>query len=144
MRTCDGFGVERVVFGGYTPWPSKGLPHEQAKITAQIAKTALGAEQLVPYEYAKKIVKLLKHYASDGWKIVALEQDARSVMLGALTATILGDKVVLVLGEEVAGVEKEILDLADVIVEIPMEGQKESFNVSVAAGIALYGLKIVK
>lgn len=156
FRTCEGFGVERLILSGYTPYPDlalsreapscayidgevyqndRRLPHIREKITKQIHKTALGAESLVPFEYRE--APPLDELRQLGYRIAALEQAANSTNLRNYSAP---DRIALLLGEEVDGIASEWLALADDIIEIPMFGQKESFNVSVAAGIALYEL----
>jgi len=138
FRTCEGFGVSRLILSGYTPYPTtkndSRLPHIRDKLTAQIHKT-LDAENLVPFEYQE--VPDITQLKADGYTIVGLEQDLRSVPLSSYSPP---EKIVLWLGEEVEGMTPDQRNLCDVLVEIPMQGQKESFNVSVATGIALYGL----
>lgn len=138
FRTAEGFGVERIVLSGYTPFPAfdddPRLPHQAAKITSAIHKTALGAESLVPFEFVPDIKAWLSECSQP---IIALEQSASSVDISTFDPP---EEFVLLLGEEVHGIESELLGLCDAIVEIPMRGQKESFNVSVATGIALYAL----
>ena len=138
LRTCDGFGVDRVIFSGYTPYPGKGLPHEQEKLTKQIHKTALGAEETVVWEYVDDIFETLEKLKSAGYEILALEQAEGSVSLDKFVPD--ASKNVLILGEEVCGIPADLLGKADKILEIKMVGKKESFNVSVAAGIALFQL----
>lgn len=139
FRTSEGFGVSSIILSGYSPYPTTTndtrLPHISDKLTAQIHKTALGAETMVPFVYQESVD--LDDLKKQGYRIVALEQDARSVSLNKYEAP---DKIALLLGEEVEGITPELLDQCDDIIEIPMFGQKESFNVSVAAGIALYAL----
>ena len=137
FRTSEGFGVSKIILSGYTPYPKIAgdtrLPHIANKLTDQIHKTALGAEEMVPFEYQEE-----PDFASlknDGYRVVGLEQDDRSVMLPDYKPS---EKVVLLLGEEVHGLTSELLAECDDLIEIPMHGQKESFNVSVATGIALY------
>ncbi len=139
LRTADGFGVSKIIFSGYTPYPTllgdTRLPHFADKITRQIHKTALGAETMVPFEqYEEPPLAELK---AQGFAIVGLEQDERSVML---TNYEVPAKVALFLGNEIDGIYPEYRAQCDALVEIPMRGGKESFNVSVAAGIALYHL----
>lgn len=139
FRTCEGFGVSKIILSGYTPAPSfpgdTRLPHIAEKLSHQIHKTALDAETLVPFEYQETInLALLKH---DGFRLVALEQAPTSIMLHNYQSP---EKIALLLGEEVHGVPPELLAQIDDIIEIPMVGKKESFNVSVATGIALYSL----
>lgn len=139
FRTCEGFGVEQLILSGYTPHPrvdgDERLPHIVQKLEQQISKTALGAEKLVPYEYHE--LPPLDALRADGYRIVGLEQDNRSVMLPSYEVP---DKLVLLLGEEVEGIAPELRQQCDDLVEIPMHGRKESFNVSVATGVALYAL----
>ena len=138
LRTCDGLGVAEVVVSGYTPHPDKGLPYEREKLQKALHKTALGAEESVRWRYEEDVVGVLQEYKKDGFEILALEQGEGSVDLGRYGK--LKRNAVLVLGEEVRGVSGEILEECDGLLEIPMKGRKESFNVSVAAGIALWGL----
>jgi tRNA G18 (ribose-2'-O)-methylase SpoU len=139
FRTCEGFGVSRIIVSGYSPYPKLPndirLPHIADKLTAQIHKTALGAETMVPFEYHEvPDIHLLK---KQGFTIVGLEQDKRSIMLPDYKAPL---KVALLLGEEVNGIDNNLRDQCDDMIEIPMVGKKESFNVSVATGIALYAI----
>ena len=141
FRTADGFGISKIIFSGYTPYPTleddTRLPHFADKITRQIHKTALGAEVMVPFErYEEPPLAELK---AQGFTIVGLEQDERSVMLPDYKVP---DKVALFLGNEIDGIYPEFRDQCDALIEIPMHGGKESFNVSVATGIALYHLSI--
>lgn len=139
FRTAEGFGAQKIILSGYTPYPKlekdSRLPHISEKLTSQIHKTALGAETMVPFEYTEEIqLKLLKE---DGYRIVALEQNDRSINLADYKTP---EKVALLIGEEVHGITEDLIEQCDDIIEIPMVGQKESFNVSVATGIALYSL----
>lgn len=139
FRTSEGFGVSKIILTGYSPYPTlkndSRLPHISDKLTAQIHKTALGAENMVACEYNEELN--LDSLREQGYRIVGLEQDKRSILLSEYTAT---NKIVLLLGEEVSGITDDLRKLCDDLIEIPMSGKKESFNVSVAAGIALYGL----
>ena len=139
FRTCDGFGVKHLILSGYTPYPSvkndSRLPHVTERITRQIHKTALGAEATVPFSYADYPDITALHH--QGYRVVGLEQATNSISLSSYSAP---PKVALMIGEEVDGISSELLGVCDDIVEIPMAGQKESFNVSVATGIALYAL----
>lgn len=141
FRTCEGFGVKKLILSGYTPYPSVSndprLPHISEKLTAQIHKTALGAEEMVPFVHRE--LPNLESLRKQGYHIVGLEQHERSVSLAGYRPP---EKIALILGEEVGGIESALLDHCEDIIEIPMQGQKESFNVSVAAGIALYALTI--
>lgn len=139
FRTSEGFGVSKIILSGYTPYPTipgdGRLPHIHRKLTDQIHKTALGAETMVPFEY--QTTPDLAALRSAGYRIVGLEQDDRSVMLQDYRPP---GKIALLLGEEVDGIDTSLRSSCDDLVEIPMHGDKESFNVSVATGIALYGL----
>lgn len=139
FRTCEGFGVTKLIISGYSPYPTltidTRLPHISSKLTSQIHKTALGAETMVPFDYQEE--PDLDALRSDGFRIIGLEQDPRAVILHDYVSP---DKAVLLLGEEVEGIASDLRDLCDDLIEIPMVGKKESFNVSVATGIALYQL----
>lgn len=147
LRTAEGLGIKEVICSGYTPSPLNPnlLPHLAEKIEHQIAKTALGAEKLVPIRWTDDLRKLLKRFREDGYQIIGLENridDGRKYTLGSGSLiSRLREKAILILGEEVQGIDRALYDDVDIFIEIPMVGQKESFNVSVAAGIALYALK---
>jgi tRNA G18 (ribose-2'-O)-methylase SpoU len=146
LRTAEGFGVSQVILSGYTPriHDINLLPHLRDKLDREIHKTALGAEDMLDIYSSGDIISELKKLRSDGWQIVGLENNISNVPLFTLNnptlKSALKDKVVLVLGEEVSGIDNSLYDIIDLFVEIPMRGQKESFNVSVAAGIAIYGI----
>lgn len=128
FRTADALGVTKVYLTGYT-----GTPPD-----AKIAKVALGAEEFVAWEQYKSAVRLINKLRGQGVRIAALENN--------VPGTIRLDKykpkfpLALLLGEETRGHTQQLLGLVDDIIEIPMHGQKESLNVSVACGIALYGI----
>lgn len=139
FRTSEGFGVSRIILSGYTPYPhhpgDARLPHISRKLTEQIHKTALDAETIVPFSYQES--PNIDALRADGYTIVGLEQDSNSITLPTYRPP---EKIALLLGEEVHGITGAMRQLCDELIEIPMSGQKESFNVSVAAGIALYAL----
>jgi len=141
FRTAEGFGISKLFLTGYTPYPAipndTRLPHIANKLTSQIHKTALGAEEIVSFEHRETLD--LETLKAQGYHIVALEQAEKSIPLQTYKSP---EKIALLLGEEVAGIAPEHLAACDDIVEIPMVGTKESFNVSVAAGIALYQLAV--
>lgn len=147
LRTCEGLGIEKAVFSGYTPRynDTRLLPHLRTKLNHQIAKAALDAEKLVSQESVDNLSNWLAEKRAQGYQIVGLENNltpaerSKQLILGQKST--LGDKIILILGEEVAGIPAEIRSLMDFFLEIPMQGQKESFNVSVATGIALWGLQ---
>lgn len=148
LRTAEGFGVSKVILSGYTPRVNdkKLLPHLREKLNHEIHKTALGAEEMLDIYECDDIISELQSLKKQGWQIVGLENNIRDERLVTLGGTEMKeritDKVVLVLGEEVHGIDYALYDIIDLFVEIPMKGQKESFNVSVAAGIAMYGLNM--
>jgi len=139
FRTAEGFGVKKIILSGYSPYPrianDTRLPHISEKLTLQIHKTALDAEEMVPFEYQE--VPPLVELKAAGYRIVGLEQEDRSINLADYSAP---EKIALLIGEEVHGIEAELLAQCEDILEIPMVGKKESFNVSVATGIALFSL----
>lgn len=141
FRTAEGCGVQRIIVSGYSPYPTapndNRLPHIREKLSRAISKTALGAEQSLPFEYRDS--PPLDELKAAGYTIVALEQSPDSVLLSHYNAPA---KIALLIGEEVHGISKELLSQCDVVVEIPMRGMKESFNVSVATGMALYELAL--
>ncbi len=143
FRTAEGFGVEKIILSGYTPYPllptDSRLPHISEKLTSQIHKTALGAEEMVPFEYSEQIP--LNSLKESGYRIVALEQNSRSINLSDYETP---EKIALLIGEEVHGITDDLIAQCDDIIEIPMVGKKESFNVSVATGIALYELSTAR
>lgn len=143
FRTADGCGVTKIYLSGYTPAPVDRF----GRARADLAKVALGAEKAVDWEVVgdSAVTDFIKKMKKSGVHVIALEQDERAVDYRTVDyrmadkAGKTGDKL-LILGNEVDGVSRELLDLADVIIEIPMRGEKESLNVSVAAGVAMYAL----
>lgn len=133
FRTADGAGVEKIYLVGTTPAPIDRFGRNRA----DMAKVALGAEKNIYWEQADDITKLIKNLKKDGYNIVALEQDKKSISYKKFRSS--GD-VVLIVGNEVDGIANGVLRQCDAIIEIPMKGKKESLNVSVATGIALFEL----
>lgn len=133
FRTSDGAGVDRILLCGYTPTPLDRF----GRIDQKMAKTSLGATESVPWEHVRKeaLPARLSEYANAGFSIVAIEQTPRSVSLYDFEVP---KKVVYVLGNEIDGVDPQTLALADMAIEIPMHGMKESLNVGVAGGIVLF------
>ncbi len=133
FRTSDGAGVTHVYVGGYTPAPVDRF----GRAVAEIEKTSLGASQAVPWSAVPEsdIRSLAIQLKADGFSIVAVEQTSSAVPL--LTFTV-PEKVAYVLGNEIEGVSEAWLKLADAVVAIPMQGTKESLNVSVCTGIVLF------
>jgi 23S rRNA (guanosine2251-2'-O)-methyltransferase len=139
LRTAEGLGVTEVFLTGYTPYPlaknDARLPHLAQKIDRQIAKTALGAEKLVAWHHRSDLEQLMGELKGRGFVITGLEQTPESVALQDFEPP---QKLALAVGREVEGIEPEVLALCDQLVEIPMLGRKESFNVVQAAAMALY------
>ncbi len=146
LRTAEGFGVKKVYLSGYTPrvHDQNLLPHLREKLDKEIHKTALGAENMLEIYASDDIKNTLISLKNQGWQIAGLENNIDSnklVKLGTPEAkTSIKDKLVLVLGEEVHGIDYSLHDIIDLFLEIPMNGKKESFNVSVATGIAIYAI----
>lgn len=130
FRTADALGVDRVYLVGYTPAPKDKFNRENK----EIAKVALGAEQSVAWESVKEISSLIFKLKKEGNEIVAIEQYEKATDYKNFKLT---KPTVFIFGNEVGGVEVDVLSECDKIVEIPMRGEKESLNVSVAFGIAL-------
>lgn len=135
FRTSDACGVDEIILGGITPGPIDrfGRPRPD------VAKVALGAELTIPWKACENLMDYLNDARSNGVRIIALEQSDRSVSLFDEIEKKDIDTI-LVVGNEVDGVSPEILALADTVWEIPQLGAKESLNVSVAGGVALYHL----
>jgi len=125
FRTADGAGVDKLYLTGYTPCP----PH------TQVDKVSLGAEKSVPWEYFKQVGRLLKKFREEGYNIVALEKTSESRNIFEWTPKF---PLALIVGNEKTGITKSILKYCDEAVDIPMRGKKNSLNVSIAAGIAIY------
>lgn len=145
FRTADGAGISKLFLCGYTPSPVD-VRHQQGLLMSdinggdtgaykEIAKTALGAEQFVSWEKYRQTARLIKKLKEEGVRIVALEQTPKSILYTKYKPKF---PLCLVVGNEITGISKSILELADDIIEIPMRGAKESLNVSVAFGIAAY------
>jgi tRNA G18 (ribose-2'-O)-methylase SpoU len=128
FRTADAAGIQKIFLCGYTPDPKKD---------PKISKTSLGAEKIVPWEKYKQTWRLLEGLAKSGIFTLALEQAPDSIDFRKFKPQY---PLVLVLGNEVRGLSKEILSYCDKKIEIPMKGKKESLNVSVAFGIAIFNL----
>lgn len=139
LRTSDGLGVDRVFLTGYTPYPLRGndsrLPHIAHKIHKQIAKTALGAESSVNWSFESDVFAVIDSLRSDNFQIIAIEQSTESIELPDLKSS---EDIALIVGREIEGIEQEVLSVCDKIVEIPMFGSKESYNVAQATTMALY------
>lgn len=131
FRTADAVGISKIYLTGWTPRPTDKF----GRIQKDIAKSALGAETWVLWEYKKTLIPLLGALKKDGYKIIAIEQDERSIDYRKVK---INQKTAIIMGPEVTGLDKKILDKCDIIAQIPMYGKKESLNVSVACGVALF------
>ena len=129
FRSADGFGFDHVYLCGITPTPENEA----------VTKTSLGAEDTVTWSYHKDAVRLVKGLKKDGWKVHALEDDAKAISIQG--TEIENERSVLILGSEVTGVDPGLLNLCDTIYYIPMRGEKKSFNVAIAFSIAAYALR---
>jgi tRNA G18 (ribose-2'-O)-methylase SpoU len=139
LRTAECLGVTKVYLTGYTPYPEvandERLPHIRDKLTRQIDKTALGAAELLSWEHAERAEDVIAQLHASGYSVVALEQSPDSLTISSWTPP---DKIAILLGREVEGVDESLCALCDALVEIPQFGKKESLNVVQAAAIALY------
>ncbi len=126
FRTSDGAFIEKLFLTGYTPYPPR----------KEIEKVALGATESVPWEYHKDPVEVVKKLKSQNIKIAVLEITDKKNLVWNIEKT--DFPLCLILGNEISGVSKSLIDLADISFEIPMQGMKQSLNVSVAYGIAVY------
>lgn len=133
FRTSDAIGISKIYLLGITPDPIDRFGRNRK----DIAKSALGAEITISWEHRNDKVALIKELKDSGYKIVSLEQTKDSLDYKKLS---INENIALVVGNEVNGVSKEVLELSDIKIEIPMRGGKESLNVSVATGIALFRL----
>lgn len=139
LRTAEGLGVTEVILSGYTPYPLAAgdtrLPHIAQKLHKQISKTALGAEKSQKWRHFEHFEDVLAFVRKHGYHLAAVEQSPQSVPLPDFRPPA---KVALLVGREVEGVEPEILAICNTILEIPMFGSKESFNVVQAAAMTMY------
>lgn len=135
FRTADAAGMAHIYLIGTTPAPIDRFGRPQS----DIAKTALGAEHSVSWTAYETVEEFITAMQEAGREIVALEQDARGVDYRELPPASTQSRV-FVVGNEVEGVSKKILDGTTTIVYIPMHGEKESLNVSVATGVLLFSL----
>lgn len=143
LRTAEGLGVEMVYLTGYSPYPELAvdprLPHLVRKQSRQIAKTALGSESLIKWHYDSNVLKVIEELKRRKYTIAALEQTDSAIPVKDFK---IKPKIALIVGSEVGGLDAQALAICDVQLHLPMHGRKESFNVAVAAGIALYHLKL--
>jgi len=145
LRTADGLNILTVFLTGYTPYPKTSndarLPHIISKIEKQIHKTALGAENTVHWQHHQDILRLLSRLKNDGYICYALEQTPGAIPLEQVEY---GNKIVILVGNELNGLEKQVIKNCHLTIMIPMLGAKESFNVVQAAAMALYLCRFIK
>jgi 23S rRNA (guanosine2251-2'-O)-methyltransferase len=144
FRTADGAGFSKVYLCGYTPTLTDKFGR-LGRAQKEIAKTALGAERIVPSEYVATLKETIKKLKKEGFVVIGLEQDEKAIKIGEEAGGFFLKKLIknspriaLVVGEEVSGMTAADRRLMDHLVELPMFGKKESLNVSVAGGIGLY------
>lgn len=127
FRTCDAMGIEKLLLCGITATP----PNKE------IHKAALDAEKSVPWEYSPETADAVRALIEEGYKVYAVEQVANSISLSGYTPEP-DQKIALVFGNEVKGVDQSVINICHGAIEIPQFGTKHSFNVSVSAGIVLW------
>ncbi len=144
LRSAEGLGVKKVYLTGYTPHleykNDTRLPHIVSRVSARISKTSLGAEKNINWQYFSDINDCLASLRERGFLIVALEQTPQAINIGDFKSS---QDIALVVGNETAGLDPKTLEQVDRHIQIPMAGSKESFNVSVAAAIAIYHLRYI-
>jgi len=128
FRTSDGAMVEKLILSGFTPHPPR----------KEIQKTALGATESVPWEYFKNPVEQIKNLREQGYRICCLELTDKSIPYYEVKKS--DFPICLIVGNEITGVSKELIEICDFSIEIPMYGIKQSLNVAVAYGIAVFEL----
>ncbi len=133
FRTADAAGVSKIYLTGYTPTPLDRFGRKRKDIT----KTALGAEDSVPWEAIKNPQALMKRLRVEGFSIVAVEQSPDAIDYKKLKPIF---PAAFLFGNEVRGLSSALLRKCDTVAEVPMRGRKESLNVSVAAGVILFQL----
>ena len=121
--------IEKLYLGGYTPYP----PNKQ------VFKTALGSTESVEWEHVEDVLKLIQKFKSDGIKICALEQTNKSIPYYKIKSN--NFPLCLIVGNEITGVSQKLIDLCDFSIDIPQYGIKQSLNVAVAYGIAIFELR---
>ena len=131
FRTADAAGIDKIYLSGYSPTPLDRFGRKRS----DIAKSALGAEEYVAWEYKKTISPIIAKLKKEGFYFVAIEQDDKAIDYKKVKTK---NKNAFIVGTEVTGIPKNILNNCDVIAEIPMRGKKESLNVSVSLGVALF------
>ena len=133
FRTADAAGINKIYLCGYTPAPLDRFGRKRG----DLHKSALGAEEFVPWEQKKLVCPVIAKMKREGFQVVAIEQDEKAIDYKTLRLR-RGQAHAFIVGAEVTGIPKDVLEKCDIVAEIPMRGKKESLNVSVATGIALF------
>lgn len=136
FRTADAVGIDHIYLSGYTPLPVDRFGRNRSDMN----KIALGAEQNISWSQLKNIPQDITDRQKDGAYLICVEQDTSSIPYDEVSIPPGTTELILAVGEETQGFVPELLGLADQIIEIPMRGEKESLNVSVAFGIVAYKL----
>jgi tRNA G18 (ribose-2'-O)-methylase SpoU len=131
FRTSDGAMIEKLFLCGYTPTPEK----------KEVIKTALGSQNSVNWEYIKDPIKVIASLKSNGIKVCALELTDKSISYCDVSKS--DFPLCLIVGNEISGVSQELIELCDFSIEIPQFGIKQSLNVAVAYGVAVFDLRRV-
>lgn len=129
FRTSDAFRIEKILLCGITPTP----PHRE------IHKTALGATETVSWEHKPSTLEAIEELKANGYKVFSIEQTKNSIMLDEFSLEAI-DKIAIVMGNEVDGVDQEVIDNSFGVIEIPQYGTKHSLNVSIATGIIIWDI----
>ena len=129
FRTSDGAMIEKLILCGYTPHPPK----------KDVLKTALGSQDSVEWEFVEDPIEVVKSLKQKGYTICALEQTDNNISYSEITKSNL--PLCLIVGNEISGVTQELIDLCDISIEIPQFGIKQSLNVAVAYGVAIFELR---
>ena len=133
FRTADAAGVTKIFLSGYTPTPIDRFKRPQK----EIAKTALGAETYIPWEYAKTAAPVIRKMRAEGYAVVGIEQDARAKDYRTSSLSV---PTLFIFGNEVRGISHTLRKECDRLLFIPMHGKKESLNVATTAGIILFSV----
>ena len=141
FRSADCFGIEKIYLSGTTPRPIYRFGRSNSGPQKEIAKTALGPEKDIDWEYIENLNSFFKKKKKENFSIICIEQDKKSITLESfqkIKKTESIENLLIVFGNEVEGIDKSILKKADYIIEIKMQGKKESLNISVCAGLVMY------
>lgn len=131
FRTSDALGISKIFISGYTPTPLDKFNRPRK----DVSKVSLGAEKSIPWEYVKDPIKIIKNLKAKKLTVVGIEQNKESIDYKRVK---IKSPVLFIVGNEVSGIDEKIISLCDFVAEIPMKGNKESLNVSVAFGVALF------